>query len=91
MNFITLDANGEYDLTITNSNIINNDRTTVVIVSNPDTATIVFGYKDSSGNFKAYAEGTIDTDAVINHGRGVKLMVKITDFGTEDIVIGYSA
>lgn len=77
-------TDGEYILKDNNeqSNVRFNEKTTVIITDNPDSASIVFGTKDSSGNFKAFSEGVIFDDDVINHGKGCVLVADITGIST---------
>ena len=92
MEFIEFDTDGDFFLPPTQTNVIDRRDTTVVIHSNIDAATITFGSADAADGFKAYADGGLDTgDAVINHGVGAKLMVRLAGIGANPVVIGYTA
>jgi len=90
MDFLSYIANGDYNIPPLKGNVKHQDKTTVVVISNPDSATITFGIADDSGNFLAFADGVITSDAVINHGPGAKLMVRIGSISTNPVKIGLS-
>lgn len=58
------------------------ERTSVIILYNPDPATITFGVEDDEGNFVGYTNGIVTDDSVINHGYGASLMVRISGLST---------
>jgi len=90
MEFISYLLNGDFTIPPLKGNVEHKEKTTVVIVSNVDVATITFGIKDDTGAFQAYADGAITSDAVINHGAGAKLMVRISGIIANPVKIGLS-
>ena len=89
MEFVSY-GNGDHKLPVLKGNVEYKDKTTVIIVSNIDVATITFGIANENGSFLAYADGAITSDAVVNHGAGSKLMVRISGVSTNPVKIGLS-
>lgn len=90
MEFLSYTTDGDYKLPPMNSNVEYKDKTTVVVISNIDAATITFGLVNDLGAFLAFADGAITSDAVINHGPGAKLMVRISGISSNLVKIGLS-
>jgi hypothetical protein len=88
---ITIDADGDYILTEAGSNIRSTEATTVMIRENTDAATIEFGYGDSDDNFSAFEDGDILTEDIIFHGKGCKLMTRVTGITAGTVNIHYYA
>ncbi|MCP3685757.1 MAG: hypothetical protein GY861_24175 [bacterium] len=83
-------ANGDYVLDEADgSNARKTGSTSIMIRANTATAVAEFGYGDGDDNFKAFVGGLISTENVINHGKGAKLMVRISGISTGAITILY--
>lgn len=89
MEVVELRSNGDHHLPDGEDIFRRVERTSVIIISNPDPATITFGIADGDGNFVAYADGAITEDTVINHGFGVDLMARVAGLVTT-LTIGLS-
>ena len=89
----TFTSNGDYNLPERQASREKTDRiyerTSVVILNNPDPATLTFGVADDNGDFVGYVDGAIADDGVINHGFGAQLMVRIASL-TTTVKIGLS-
>lgn len=90
MEFISYVSNGDYSIPPMKGNVEHGEKTTVIITENLDSAVVIFGIKDQDEDFLAFADGTITSDAVINHGPGAKLMVRISGISTNPVKIGLS-
>lgn len=91
MKFVTIPGNGDFEL---NGDAVgaNGVETTRVSASvyKLGTGTVVVGYKNSSGTFTAFSEGTmVMDDLLVNHGVGVLLMVNVSGYA-DPLVIGYA-
>lgn len=84
-------GNGDYVLELNGSDVQNKDVSTITLEANIDGATVIVGYKNSFGTFKAYNNGTITTvvDAFVRHGKGVILMIRITGMTANSVTIRY--
>lgn len=66
-----------------------NRSTTVMILENSASATLIFGCEDQDGNFVAYPNGEFLDGRVINHGSGAKLMVRASGISGDSVTIGF--
>ncbi len=85
----TFTANGDYVLSEKGSDVRPTGSTFIGIRANTATAVALFGYGDGSDNFVAFNNGTISTDDIINHGKGLKLMVRLSGITSGAITIYY--
>ena len=90
MEFITYATDGDYKFPPLKGNVEYKDQTVIAIASNTDVAVVTIGFADQNGNFKAYGDGIIIADAVVNHGPGARLMVRFLGIGSNPVVIGLS-
>ncbi|MCK5612465.1 hypothetical protein KAR91_61905 [Candidatus Pacearchaeota archaeon] len=63
--------------------------TTVIILENSATATLIFGCEDENENFVAYPDGDFLDGRVINHGKGARLMVRASNISANSVTIGF--
>ena len=68
------------------------EKSTLIVESNDDGATITVGYADASGDFVAFPDGALSGDGcIINHNagahRGVTLMVSVSGIAANPVVI----
>lgn len=92
MELIVTAAEGDDDYLLpgVNNNMMDGNKYTVKIKSNPDAATITFGTLNSSDVFDGWADGAITTDAVINCGKSARNAVNINGMGVlNSIIIEY--
>lgn len=91
MSQIIIEADGDHFLDPDlNHDVLLWPATSVKVESNIDGATITFGYEDSEGNFVAYDDG-VTSEARINHGKGVRLLVRVAGINANDVIIGFYA
>jgi len=90
MNFATFNSDGDYDLINADMILRKHPSTTVVISKNDDVATIAFGYADQNDDFIVFPSGVIVAGALINHGYGCRLMVRISGIIINPVTIGYT-
>lgn len=90
MIFKDFTTDGDYFLTPSRGNVTTKAITTVVIVSNPNNALTFIGFADKNDAFVQYSDGLIMKDGVVNHGIGIKLMLRILGHTTGVVTIGYS-
>ena len=91
MSQITISANGDYVLPQSDgTQIRRSEATAVTIKANTASAVTQFGAGDDTDTFTAYANGTIANDDTIAHGRGAKLMVRVSGITTGSVVIFYN-
>lgn len=89
MNPLVINDNGDYVLTDNDGTKIRSTSSTVLYVdSNTENAIIEVGYGDNNDVFSAIANGFISNQNIVNHGRGTKLMVRVSGIisGTVTII-----
>lgn len=69
--------------------VSHSNATTVIILENSATATLIFGCEDENGNFVAYPDGDFLDGRVINHGKGARLMVRASGISADSVTIGF--
>lgn len=89
MSTATIIENGDFILSSEGSDIRTTGSTTVLIMSNSASATLEFGYGDADNIFVPFPDGVIPDSALIKHGRGCKLMVRITGISSGNVVINF--
>lgn len=91
MKFIEGLVDGDHILLPIYGNAAYKEKTTIVLTSNLDSATVTIGYKNGAGAFVAYEDGEMTTsDFVVNHGAGAQLMVRVAGVTSNPVVLGYS-
>lgn len=93
MSLYTIVSDGVTKLTPTKSqgNVTDREKSTIVIESNVDAATITFGTVINDNTFQAYSEGEMNSgDDVFNHGYGVQLAVIVSGISTNPVKIRVS-
>ena len=96
---ITITSDGDYVLypkvnsagAATGSPAQHKDNSAITVESNLDVATLTVGYRDSTGSFKAYTNGTVTiaTDAYVKHVKGVVLMIQVTGITANSVIVRY--
>lgn len=83
MSLRVIDADGDYFLdTAQNPQVRQSEATTVMILENSASATLVFGLADEDDDFVAFPNGEIENGNVIHHGKGARLMVRVSGINT---------
>ena len=59
----------------------------VVIPENSAAATLIFGYAGTSNEFVGYPDGTFNDGRIIDHGVGLKLMVRASGISANTVTI----
>lgn len=83
-----ISANGDYVLPPNGTDVTQSESSTVMILENSATATLLFGMADLNDNFLEFPDGdTILIGDVINHGMGCKLMVRASGIISGSVTI----
>ena len=81
-------ANGDYFLSVYDSSgIIQHDKSTIVISENSADATLIFGFADTDDNFVPYPNGVFNDGKLVNHGKGCRLMVSVSNIVAGSVTI----
>lgn len=91
MQIKTYSTDGDFFANGGSSNITHKEKTSFVVFSNIDVATITFGIADGDDHFSAYSDGVVTSNGNINHGAGMKLMVRIAGIVSNPVKIGFSS
>ncbi len=90
MAYVTISSNGDYVLDEPNGTQIRKSSSTGVFIrSNTASAVTEFGFGDEADVFEAFVGGVISTQEVINHGAGIKLMVRVSGITVGSVTIFY--
>lgn len=84
------DTDGAYNLEDVDQGVRRRFRSTVLIQSNLDGATVALGRLNSAGTFVQFPDGTITNGSVVNHGSAIALYINFTGIGSNPVVIEIS-
>lgn len=88
MSELIIDENGDFAFPgDNNTDVTQTGSSTILILENSASASLLFGCADQDGLFVAYPAGEFNDGAVINHGRGCKLMVRVSGITGDTVTI----
>lgn len=89
MSQITITENGDVVLPVTGDSVVTQtESSTIMILENSANATLIFGCADLNGDFVPYPAGQFSDGKLIRHGKGCKLMVRVSGIGVGSVTIG---
>ena len=84
-----IEENGDFALLADgNGGVTKTAKTAIYITENSAGATVALGYdSDGSGTFKAFSTSSITDDRLVECGKGLRLMVRVSGIAADSVTL----